>query len=158
MKLSKDPNQRLQGLAIAIYQGQDSGVALDLRAEEVLDYNFFVERVMPLLTRKGADGNACINCHATHAIFKLIEPDKTGRFTDGQLRENYRSALKVVDLGSPENSLILRKPTSDSSVEGIAGAKSTAHGGGVRWQGANDPAYQLVLEWISGARMKTTAR
>jgi hypothetical protein len=158
MKLSKDPNQRLQGLAIAIYQGQDSGVALDLRAEEVLDYNFFVERVMPLLTRKGADGNACVNCHATHAIFKLIEPDKTGRFTDGQLRENYRSALKVIDLGSPENSLILRKPTSDSSVEGIAGAKSTAHGGGVRWQGANDPAYQTVLEWIGGARMKTTTR
>jgi HEAT repeats len=157
-KLSKDPNQRLQGLAIAIYQGQDSGVALDLRAEEVLDYNFFVDRVMPLLARKGADGNACINCHSTHAIFKLIEPDKTGRFTDEQLRENYRSALKVVDLGSPENSLILRKPTSDSSVEGIAGAKSTAHGGGVRWQGANDPAYQTVLEWISGARMKTTTR
>jgi hypothetical protein len=157
-KLSKDPNQRLQGLAIAIYQGQDGGVALDLRAEEVLDYNFFVERVMPLLTRRGADGNACVNCHATHAIFRLVEPDKTGRFTDGQLRENYRSALKVVDLGSPENSLILRKPTSDSSVEGIAGAKSTAHGGGVRWQGANDPAYQTVLEWISGARMKTTSR
>jgi hypothetical protein len=157
-KLTKDPNQRLQGLAIAIYQGQDSGVALDLRAEEVLDYNYFVERVMPLLARKGADGNACINCHATHAIFKLIEPDKTGRFTAEQLRENYRSALKVVDLGSPENSLILRKPTSDSSVEGIAGAKSTAHGGGVRWQGANDPAYQTVLEWISGARMKTTTR
>jgi HEAT repeat protein len=158
VKLSKDPNQRLQGLAIAIYQGQDSGVALDLRAEEVLDYNFFVDRVMPLLSRKGADGNACINCHATHAIFKLVEPDKSGRFTDEQLRENYRSALKVVDLGSPENSLILRKPTSDSSVEGIAGAKSTAHGGGVRWQSANDPAYQTVLEWISGARMKTTTR
>ncbi|HKX31550.1 MAG TPA: hypothetical protein VJ302_27935, partial [Blastocatellia bacterium] len=157
-KLAKDPNQQLQGLAIAIYQGQDSGVALDLRAEEVLDYGFFVERVMPLLARKGPDGNACVNCHATHAIFRLIEPNGTGRFTDDQLRENYRSALKVIDLGNPENSLILRKPTSDSSVEGIAGAKSTAHGGGIRWQGSTDPSYQTVLEWIGGARMKNITR
>jgi hypothetical protein len=113
MKLMKDPNQRLQGLAVAIYQGQDGGVALDLRADEMLDYNFFAQRVMPLLTRKGADGNACVNCHTTHAIFKLIEPDRSGRYTEEQLRENYRSALKVVDLANPENSLVLRKPTSD---------------------------------------------
>ncbi len=152
-KLTKDPNQRLQGLAIAIFQGQDGGVALDLRAEEMLDYNYFAQRVMPLLARKGADGNACVNCHTTHAIFKLIEPDKTGRFTDDQLRENYRSALKVVDLANPENSLILRKPTSDSSQEGLAGAKRTAHAGGVRWQGTNDPAYQTVMEWINGAKV-----
>ena len=75
-KLTKDPNQRLQGLAVAMYQGQDSGVALDLRAEELLDYNFFARRVLPLLAAKGADGNACVNCHTTHTIFKLIEPDK----------------------------------------------------------------------------------
>ncbi|MCI0662722.1 MAG: hypothetical protein L0220_16775, partial [Acidobacteria bacterium] len=152
LKLTKDPNQRLQGLAISIYQGSDSGVALDLRAEVVLDYDFFVQRVMPLLTRRGADGNACVNCHTNHAIFKLIESDKNGRFLDEQLRENYRSALKVVDLAYPENSLILRKPTSDSSVEGVAGAKTIAHGGGMRWQGTVDPAYQTVLEWIQGAR------
>jgi hypothetical protein len=157
-KLTKDPNQRLQGLAIAIYQGQDGGVALDLRAEEMLDYNFFVARVAPLLARRGADGNGCVNCHATHTIFRLVEPDKQGRFTDAALRENYRSALKVVDLANPENSLLLRKPTSDSSVEGVAGASRTAHGGGVRWQGASDPAYREVLEWINGAKVKAAVR
>jgi hypothetical protein len=157
-KLTKDPNQRLQGLAIAIYQGQDGGVALDLRAEEMLDYNFFVARVMPLLSRRGADGNGCVNCHSTHTIFRLIEPDKQGRFTDAAQRENYRSALKVVDLANPENSLLLRKPTSDSSVEGVAGASQTAHGGGVRWQGASDPAYREVLEWINGAKVKAAVK
>ncbi len=157
-KLTKDPNQRLQGLAIAIYQGQDGGVALDLRAEEMLDYNFFVARVMPLLSRRGADGNGCVNCHSTHTIFRLVEPDKQGRFSDAALRENYRSALKVVDLANPENSLILRKPTSDSSVEGVAGASRTAHGGGVRWQGASDPAYREVLEWINGAKVKAAVK
>src|SRR5262245_23052321 len=153
-KLTKDPNQRLQGLAVAMYQGQDSGVALDLRAEEMLDYNFFARRVMPLLVAKGADGNACVNCHTTHTIFKLIEPDKQGRFTEEQLRENYRSALKVVDMVNPENSLIIRKPTGDASQEGLVGSKKTPHGGGMRWNGLNDPATQTVLEWINGAKFK----
>jgi len=151
-KLTKDPNQRLQGLAIAMYQGQDGGVLLDLRAEELLDYNFFAQRVMPLLVGKGADGNACVNCHTTHTIFKLIEPDKQGRFTEEQLRENYRSALKVVDMASPENSLIIRKPTGDASQEGLIGSKKTPHGGGMRWNGLTDPATQTVLEWINGAK------
>ncbi|MBO0857350.1 MAG: hypothetical protein J2P21_02635, partial [Chloracidobacterium sp.] len=153
-KLTRDPNQRLQGLAIAMYQGQDSGVALDLRAEELLDYNFFAKRIMPLLATKGADGNACVNCHTSHTIFKLVEPDKDGRFTDEKLRENYRSALKVVDMANPENSLIIRKPTGDATQEGLVGSKKTPHGGGMRWNGLNDPATQAVLEWINGAKLK----
>jgi hypothetical protein len=153
-KLTKDPNQRLQGLAVAMYQGHDGGVALDLRAEELLDYNFFARRVMPLLAAKGADGNACVNCHTTHTIFKLIEPNKEGRFTEEQLRENYRSALKVVDMANPENSLIIRKPTGDATQEGLVGSKKTPHGGGMRWNGLNDPATQTVMEWINGARLK----
>ncbi|HEY7180982.1 MAG TPA: hypothetical protein VIC84_06170, partial [Blastocatellia bacterium] len=153
-KLTRDPNQRLQGLAVAMYQGQDSGVALDLRADELLDYNFFARRVMPLLAAKGADGNACVNCHTTHTIFKLVEPDKDGRFTDEKLRENYRSALKVVDMANPENSLIIRKPTGDATQEGLVGSKKTPHGGGMRWNGLNDPATQTVLEWINGAKLK----
>jgi HEAT repeat protein len=156
--LMKDPNQRLQGLAIAIYQGQDGGVALDLRAEEMLDYGFFVQRVMPLLARKGPDGNACVNCHTNHAIFKLVEPDKQGRFGEDALRENYRSALKVVDLANPEKSLLLLKPTSDSSVEGLAGAVRTAHGGGIRWNAATDQSVQTVLEWINGAKVKAVVK
>jgi hypothetical protein len=151
-KLTRDPNQRLQGLAIAMYQGQDGGVALDLRAEEMLDYSFFARRVMPLLAARGADGNACVNCHTTHTIFKLIEPDDQGRFTEAQLRDNYRSALKVVDMANPENSLIIRKPTGDASQEGLIGSKKTPHGGGMRWNGLNDPATQTVLEWINGAK------
>ena len=104
---------------------------------------------------KGADGNACVNCHTTHTIFKLIEPDKQGRFTDEQLRENYRSALKVVDMANPENSLIIRKPTGDASQEGLIGSKKTPHGGGMRWNGLTDPAVQTVMEWINGAKSAT---
>lgn len=155
-KLTKDPNQRLQGLAIAIYQGQDGGVALDLRAEEMLDYNYFVARVMPLLTRKGADNNACINCHSNHAIFKLVGQENPDKLRDEDLRENYRSALKVVDLATPENSLLLRKPIGDASQEGLVGSKKTPHGGGPRWAGATSVEYQAVLDWINGAKLSAS--
>jgi hypothetical protein len=154
-KLTKDPNQRLQGQAIALYQGQDgSSIAVDgTDASRPLDFDYFVERVMPILERKGADGNACINCHATHTIFRLHPPDTNGRYSDGMLRENYSSALRVVDLSTPENSLILRKPTSNSEQEGVVGAKKLSHGGGQRWPGADDPAYRTIIDWINGARL-----
>lgn len=152
-KLTKDPNQRLQGLAVAIYQGQDGNVALDLRAEEMLDYNYFVARVMPLLTLPGADGNACIQCHSNHAIFRLAGQGSGAPLSEGALRENYRSALKVVDLATPENSLLLRKPLGDASQEGVVGSSKTPHGGGPRWAGATSVEYQTVLEWINGAKL-----
>ena len=150
-KLTKDPNQRLQGLAVAMYQGQDSGVALDLRAEELLDYNFFARRVLPLLAAKGADGNACVNCHTTHTIFKLIEPDK-GPLHRRTVARKLPLGAEVVDMANPENGLIIRKPTGDATQEGLVGSKKTPHGGGMRWNGLNDPATQTVLEWINGAK------
>jgi hypothetical protein len=117
-----------------------------------LDYGFFVQRVMPVLTAKGPDGVACAHCHATHTIFRLNPPPKEGDYNEAQLRENYRSALKVVDPDNPENSLILRKPLSTAEVEGTFGA-SLAHGGGQRWNGADHPAYKTILEWIRGAKL-----
>ncbi|MCW5969935.1 MAG: hypothetical protein KIT57_15625 [Blastocatellales bacterium] len=153
--LMKDPNQRLQGQAIALYQGQDgSSVAVDgTDASRLLNYEFFVSRVMPILERRGADGNACVNCHSSHAIFRLHLPGASGKYSDEMLRDNYRSALKVVDLTAPENSLILRKPTSNADQEGVVGARKLSHGGGQRW-GADDAAYRTILEWINGARVK----
>jgi hypothetical protein len=156
-KLTKDPNQRLQGQAIALYQGQDgSSIALDgTDASRPLDFDFFVKQVMPILERKGADGNACVNCHATHTIFRLHPPDSSGKYSDAMLRENYSSALRVVDLSTPENSLMLRKPTTNSEQEGVVGAKKLSHGGGLRWTGADDPAYRTIIDWINGARIAT---
>jgi hypothetical protein len=55
---------------------------------------------------------------------------------------------------NPENSLIIRKLTGDASQEGLIGSKKTPQGGGMRWNGLNDPATQTVLEWINGAKLK----
>jgi hypothetical protein len=100
-----------------------------------LDEAYFRARIQPILEHKGKDGYACAQCHASHAIF----------------RATYETAMKVVDTAHPENSLILRKPTSSSETEGVPGA--LAHGGGVRFT-KDSPEYTTILEWIKGARLR----
>jgi hypothetical protein len=98
------------------------------------DETFFRAYVEPILSKRGRDGYACVHCHATHTIF------------DG----TYAKAVNVVDLKDPENSLILRKPTSSAESEGVLGSQTLPHGGGVRWE-KNSPEYQTILRWIQGA-------
>ena len=90
--------------------------------------------MQPILEKRGKDGYACVHCHVTHTLFN----------------GTYSTALHVIDLNDPENSLILRKPTSTSESEGILGSKTLSHGGGVRWE-KNSPEYQTILKWIRGA-------
>ena len=165
-RLMIDPNPALQEQAVAFYQGQGDayldGAQLVARATATvgraaaarLDYGFFAQRVMPLLAAKGRDGNACVDCHYNHTVLKLNPPDARGRWTDDQLRENFASALRVVDSTIPENSLLLRKPLGNADVEGTVGAKKIPHGGGPRWTGIDDAAYKTVLEWINGGKLR----
>jgi hypothetical protein len=100
-----------------------------------LDDAYFRGYVEPILAKRGKDGYACVHCHASHTIF------------DGTLA----GARRVVDTADPENSLILRKPTSTSESEGVANAATLAHGGGVRFT-KDSPEYATILEWIKGAK------
>jgi hypothetical protein len=104
-------------------------------ATSKVDEAFFRGYVEPILQKRGKDGYACVNCHATHTLF------------DG----TWSTVRKVVDTANPENSLILRKPTSSSDTEGIAGSKILAHGGGVRFT-KDSAEYATILAWIKGAK------
>jgi hypothetical protein len=102
-----------------------------------LDEAYFRAKIEPILEKKGEDGYACVNCHATHTLFNAT----------------WSTVLNVVDTSNPENSLLLRKPTSTAESEGVAGSKATAHGGGRRWaQGS--PQYDTILQWIGGAKLE----
>ena len=103
------------------------------RATRRLDEAFFRGYVEPILTKRGRDGYACVHCHATHTLFN----------------GTYSTAQNVVDTADPENSLILKKPTSSSETEGIAG--TLAHGGGVRFT-KDSAEYAIILDWIKGAK------
>ena len=102
-------------------------------ASQPLDKAFFEANIQPILTRKGADGYACVNCHETHTIFNAT----------------WDTVRNVIDRRDPENSLLLRKPTSSSEAEGVVNAGVTAHGGGQRWS-KDSPEYETILKWIRG--------
>lgn len=105
------------------------------RARVKLDEAFFRGYVEPILQKRGKDGYACVHCHASHTLFNAT----------------YGTAMNVVDTADPENSLILRKPTSSAESEGIAGSTTLAHGGGVRFL-KDSPEYITILQWIKGAK------
>ena len=120
-----------------------------LRAEPRLkpDYDFFVNRVEPILSRAGADGKACVMCHASHALFQL---------RPGRSQDNYRNALKVVNQAQPRQSLALIKPTRLNDSAGDPNLYLATHNGGERWVGNETSAeYQTMLEWIRGVRLRT---
>jgi hypothetical protein len=113
----------------------------------------FRRTVNPLFYRAGEDGYSCSRCHASHSILQISETGPAQGQTDEQLLINYHSALKVVNLGEPESSLILRKPLSPP---GHAGPDSTSptgltHAGGPRWDSAEHPDYKAILSWIREA-------
>ena len=99
------------------------------------DDAYFRGYVEPILTTRGKDGYACVHCHASHSIF------------DGTLG----SAQRVIDPQNPEESLILRKPTTDAESEGTIAAKKLSHGGGIRFD-IGSPEYNTILNWIRGTK------
>jgi hypothetical protein len=105
-----------------------------------LDEAYFHALVEPILHKKGKDGYACADCHATHTLFNAT----------------WSTVMNVVDMDHPENSLILRKPTSTAESEGIAGSKQLAHGGGLRFQ-KGAPEYETILKWIEGEKLQNAS-
>ena len=60
----------------------------DVQPGSVLDFRYFVTRIEPIaLAKQGADGKACVFCHASHVIFKLAPPNSQGVFADQDSEE-----------------------------------------------------------------------
>jgi hypothetical protein len=107
------------------------------RGNAKLDEAYFHAYVEPIFHTKGPDGYACANCHSTHTLFNAT----------------WATVMNVVNTDDPEQSLILRKPTSTAESEGIAGAKQLSHGGGQRFT-KDSPQYETILKWIQGAKLE----
>jgi hypothetical protein len=142
--------QAAEGLLLALVPKGGKGQR-DLR--EPLDYGFFARKVQPILTRPAEDGDACVKCHANHVIFHLNRPEEV-KDQEAGVRANYLSALKVVDLEKPDESLILVKPLQTFEKIGIPGEYRNSHGGNVRWaKGKEGEEYRAILQWVQGARL-----
>jgi hypothetical protein len=118
------------------------------------DFDYFISKIQPILSSPGPDGKACVICHASHALFRLRIPTDHGRFTADQSQENYRNALKVINVAEPRKSLLVIKPTRPNDSVGDANLYLATHNGGERWQ-SNEASveYQTILEWIRGAKL-----
>ncbi|WP_162601315.1 HEAT repeat domain-containing protein [Occallatibacter savannae] len=158
-KLNQSRNPRLKLIATRVLEGKDLHDALrDVEPGSVLDFRFFESKVEPILAARGPDGLACVFCHSNHVIFKLQPPNAQGAFSDQDSEENYKYAMRVVNVTDPAQSLILIKPTRPTDSAGDVGDYLATHNGGQRWQlNQKSREYQTILEWIRGARMETAA-
>ncbi len=158
-QLQNDANPRLKLIAVSVLQGKKLSEALkDVQPGSVLDFNYFVAKIEPILATQGADGKACVFCHASHVIFKLHPPNDQGVFSDQDSEDNYKYAMHVVDINDPTKSLILIKPTRPTDSVGNVGDYLATHNGGQRWHGNEDSwQYRTILEWIRGGRLETAA-
>jgi len=161
--LSATAGDRQREIAKALLATRGRSSARGGDSAERLDVAYFKAKVLPIFNRLGDDGQNCMGCHRSHTILKMVAPGKDGQWSAQAVRENYRSALKVVNLANPADSLILGKPTWEAAEEAEAQNDPTkkAHAGGVRFE-KNSRAYQTLLDWINGARLadgsRTTAR
>jgi HEAT repeat protein len=159
-KLQNSSNPRLKLIATSVLQGKNLGDALrDVQPGSVLDFNYFVTKVEPILARPGADGKACVFCHASHVIFKLEPPNAQGVFSDQDSKENYKYAMRVVDITDPNKSLLVIKPTRPTDSSGNVGDYLATHNGGQRWHdNESSEQYRTILEWIRGGRLEAANR
>ena len=157
-QLQKSGNPRLKLIAASVLEGKKLADALkDVEPGSVLDFNYFVTKVEPILAAPGPDGKACVFCHASHVIFKLQPPNTEGVFSDQDSEENYKYAMRVVDINDPVHSLILIKPTRPTDSAGNVGDYLATHNGGQRWHGNEQSwQFQTILQWIRGRQLPTT--
>jgi hypothetical protein len=96
-------------------------------------------------------------CHASHVIFKLQPPNPEGVFSPQDSEENYKYAMRVVDINDPTHNLILIKPTRPTDSAGNVGDYLATHNGGQRWPGNESSwQYRTILEWIRGRQLNAT--
>jgi HEAT repeat protein len=157
--LQNSSNPRLKLIATSVLHGNKLGDALrDVEPGSVLDFRYFVTKIEPILAKPGPDGKACVFCHASHVIFKLEPPNAEGKFSDQDSKENYKYAMRVVDITNPDKSLIVVKPTRPTDSVGNVGDYLATHNGGQRWQGnESSEQYRTILEWIRGGRLETAS-
>jgi hypothetical protein len=158
-QLQSSTNPRLKLIATSVLKGKNLADALhDVQPGSVLDFRTFVTRIEPILARPGPDGKACVNCHASHVIFKLQPPNAEGKFSDQDSEDNYKSAMRVVDITQPDKSLMLIKPTRPTDSAGDVGDYLATHNGGQRWHGnQSSDEYRAILDWIRGGRTQTAS-
>lgn len=121
-------------------------------------FEVFRRHINPLFYEPGSDGVACAECHATHAILRIVPPTPNSSMLMSDVLINYRSALKVIDFANPHQSRLLRKPLSPNVEHpagggGVPNGGTLTHGGGIRWAGRESTSYGLISSWVRTSQL-----
>lgn len=112
-----------------------------------LDYDVFRTRVEPILLAKRPGHARCVVCHSRGTPFRLQALSKgSSQWSEEQSRKNYEATRRMVVAGNPTRSPLLLMPLAED-----AGGTSF-HPGGKHWKSESDPEWQVLAEWVRGAR------
>jgi YVTN family beta-propeller protein len=116
-----------------------------------LDYQFFRERVEPILLKKRPGHAACVTCHEHGS--PPLEPLAAGAsgWSEEQSRKNYAIWKQFVVPGQPDKSRLLLHPLAESA------GGDRFHAGGKHWKSRSDPEWQTLAEWVTGQPVAAAA-
>jgi len=136
---------------IAIVAAIDGACISDASAQSApsLDYDFFKSRVEPVFLKKRAGHTRCYVCHGegSNNAFKLEKlPAGERSWSEDQSRRNFAAVSKLVTTGDPATSRLLMQPLAPEAGGNVF------HSGGRQFASKQDPDYQVLVQWVSGAK------
>ena len=111
-----------------------------------LDYQFFKERVQPILLKKRPGHARCVTCHEHGS--PPLQPLSKGAtsWTEEQSRKNFDIWKLFVTPGAPDKSKLLLHPLKASAGGDVF------HAGGKHWVSKDDPEWQTLAAWVKGEK------
>ncbi len=160
-----DPNVQLRAsraLGVPIPPPRPQPRLVSLTGEKVsmadvpFDFNFFTAFVQPLFVKRYGNA-ACVDCHTpesnTSGKFRILAAGPGGHYTLEQSRINFVSVLAVINRKDPMKSKLLLKPLDPTTREGTI--RGLNHDGGVFWENQYSPDFEIVADWLKGAKLQT---
>ena len=121
-----------------------ASVVLLAQSAWALDYEYFRDRVQPILLKKRAGHARCVVCHE-HGVPPL-QPLAAGSngWNEQQSRQNFEVWKNFVVPGKPLESPMLVHPLAASA------GGDAFHAGGKHWKSQDDPDWQTLAKWVRG--------
>jgi len=159
-----DPNMQLQAsraLGVPVPPPRPQARLVSLTGQKIsmadvhFDFNYFTAFVQPLFVKKYGSAS-CVECHTPESNssgkFRILAPGPGGRYTIEQSRVNFISVLAVIDRKEPMKSKLLLKPLDPTTREGTL--RGLGHDGGVFWHNQYDADFEIVSDWLKGAKLE----
>ena len=111
-----------------------------------LDYDFYRDRVEPILLARRPGNARCVVCHSRGGGNSYLEPLAPGASTydEEQSLRNFERIQRLVVPGQPTESVLLMNPLTEDA------GGSHWHAGGKHWESQSDAEWRTLADWVSG--------